>query len=69
VRLLEGDERTLRLFRVNPFPNAPPRRIRARVFLYRYTTPAERRQTGDWWVRTEVGLLVAPVALSGRARA
>ena len=69
ARLLEGDRRTLRMLRVNPFPDAPPRRIRARVFLYRYTTPAERRQTGDWWVRTEVGLLVAPVALSGRARA
>lgn len=69
VRLLEGDRRTLRMLRVNPFPDAPPRRIRARVFLYRYSTPAERRKTGDWWVRTEVGLLVAPVALSGRARA
>src|SRR5680860_483414 len=57
VRLLEGDPATLRLLRVNPFPQGPPRRIRARVFFYRYTTPAERRATGDWWVRSEVGLL------------
>ncbi|MEO6200334.1 MAG: lipase maturation factor family protein [Cryobacterium sp.] len=69
VRLLEGDGPTLRLLRLNPFPGAPPRRIRARVFLYRYSTPAERRATGDWWVRAEVGLLVAPVALTGRPRA
>jgi hypothetical protein len=69
VRLLEGDRPTLRLLRVNPFPDDPPRFLRARVFLYRYSTPAERRATHDWWVRSEVGLLVAPVSLAGRARA
>ncbi|MBG6058407.1 hypothetical protein RCH16_001951 [Cryobacterium sp. MP_M5] len=69
VRLLEGDRPTLRMLRVNPFPDAPPRQIRARVYLYRFSTPAERRASHDWWIRSEVGLLVAPVSLAGRARA
>jgi hypothetical protein len=69
VRLLEGDSRTLRMLRLNPFPQGPPRYLRARVYLYRFSTPAERRATGDWWVRTEAGLLVAPVALAGRSHA
>jgi hypothetical protein len=66
VRLLEGDRRTLRLLRRNPFPGEPPRWIRARVYLYRFATHAERRSTKAWWVRSEVGELVRPVALRGR---
>jgi len=33
VKLLEGDPATLSLLRVNPFPNHPPRIIRAEYFL------------------------------------
>ncbi|MCY7287798.1 MAG: lipase maturation factor family protein [Cryobacterium sp.] len=69
VRLLEGDRATLRMLRVNPFPQAPPRYVRARVYRYRFSTPAERRETGEWWVRSEVGLLVAPITLAWRSRA
>jgi hypothetical protein len=66
VRLLEGDRRTLRLLRKNPFPSAPPRWIRARVFLYRFSTREERRTAKVWWVRAEMGLIVTPVSLSGQ---
>ncbi|TFC52083.1 lipase maturation factor family protein [Cryobacterium sp. TMT2-10] len=69
ARLLEGDRATLRMLRANPFPSGPPRYVRARVFLYRFSTPAERRATGDWWVRSEVGMLVPPVSLPGGTRA
>ena len=69
VRLLEGDPPTLRMLRVNPVPQAPPRYVRARVYRYRFSTPDERRDTGEWWVRSEVGLLVAPITLSWRSRA
>ncbi|WP_425402258.1 lipase maturation factor family protein [Glaciibacter superstes] len=68
VRLLEGDRRTLRMLRHNPFPDAPPQWIRARVFLYRFTTRAEQRTTGDRWVRIEVGDLVRPASLSSSRR-
>ena len=44
-RLLEGDRATLRLLRHNPFPDAPPACVRARLYRYRYTTWEERRAT------------------------
>ncbi|GAB3130228.1 lipase maturation factor family protein [Glaciibacter psychrotolerans] len=64
VRLLEGDRPTLRLLRVNPFPETPPRWVRARVFLYRFSTRIERTQTKAWWVRVEVDALVDAVSLA-----
>jgi hypothetical protein len=63
LRLLEADRPTLRLLRVDPFGGEAPRSVRARMFLYRFATHAEKRATGDRWVRTEVGTLVPPVAL------
>jgi hypothetical protein len=65
LRLLEADARTLRLLRTDPFGGEPPRAVRARMFLYRFATHAEKRETGDRWVRSEVGLLVPPAALRG----
>jgi hypothetical protein len=65
LRLLEADARTLRLLRIDPFGGEPPRAVRARMFLYRFATHAEKRETGDRWVRSEVGLLVPPAALRG----
>lgn len=66
LKLLEGDEATLRLLARNPFPDAPPRFIRARRYRYRFTTRAERRGTGAWWDRTLVDDFLAPTSL-GRA--
>ena len=37
---------------VDPFPDAPPTCVRARLFHYRFTTAAERRETGAWWARS-----------------
>ncbi|AWB87766.1 lipase maturation factor family protein [Mycetocola zhujimingii] len=68
VRLLAGDYRMVRLLGANPFPMAPPRWIRARVFRYRYSTPEEKRRTGAWWSRTLVGTLVDPVTLQPKGR-
>jgi hypothetical protein len=62
-RLLEGDPATLALLRSNPFPAAPPRYLRARLYRYRFTTREERRGTGAWWVRELEGTLAGPVAL------
>lgn len=67
-RLLEGDRATLGLLGRNPFPEAPPRRLRARRFLYRFTTPAERRRTGRWWHREETGTYLPPVSREDLAR-
>lgn len=62
-RLLAGDAATLSLLRSNPFPSAPPRLIRAELYEYRFATPAERRATGAWWVRTRAGSYFPAAAL------
>jgi hypothetical protein len=65
LRLLEADRPTLKLLRHDPFGGEAPRAVRARMFLYRFSTRAEKRETGDVWVRSEVGDLVPPISLRG----
>ncbi|AQL43868.1 hypothetical protein BV210_14650 [Halorientalis sp. IM1011] len=64
ANLLENDEATLSLLAHNPFPDDPPEQVRVRRFRYRYTSPAERAETGEWWERELVGLYVHPVSRS-----
>jgi len=64
VKLLEGDQATLRLLAHNPFTENPPVFARARLYDYRFTTWRERRATGAWWVRTPAGEFLSPVRLS-----
>jgi Lipase maturation factor len=63
-RLLQNDRPTLRLLRHNPFPDAPPRYVRAQLYEYRFTTPAELRRERAWWHRTLIGGYVRPMALA-----
>jgi hypothetical protein len=63
ARLLQADPATLALLKRDPFAGMPPRFVRARVFRYRFSSPAERRASRAWWMRTEVGVLVPPVSL------
>jgi hypothetical protein len=69
ARLLEADQPTLGLIRRNPFPDAPPRFIRARFFRYRYTSWRERRELGAWWVRRFESDYLPPVGLEDLRRA
>ncbi|WP_017240712.1 lipase maturation factor family protein [Streptomyces sp. SS] len=62
-RLLDGDRDTLRLLAHNPFPDAPPTHVRARLYRYRYTTWRELRSTGAWWHRTLVREYLPPTRL------
>jgi hypothetical protein len=62
--LLQGDHNTLSLLGTNPFPGAPPRYIRAQYYLYKFTTPAERRKSRLWWNRQLVGTFYGPVSLA-----
>ncbi|HKV61300.1 MAG TPA: lipase maturation factor family protein [Candidatus Acidoferrum sp.] len=54
--LLHGDSDVLLLFVGNPFPHAPPRQVRAVIWQYWFTTPAEKRSQGVWWRRQQLGL-------------
>jgi hypothetical protein len=62
-RLLRNDRYTLRLLRHNPFPESPPRYVRAQLYQYRFTTAAELRRDRAWWHRRLIGRYVPPMAL------
>jgi hypothetical protein len=68
VALVHGDRDVLRLLRTDPFDGEPPQVVRARLYRYRFTTPAERRRSGHWWHRELVGDFSAPVARGADAR-
>jgi predicted DCC family thiol-disulfide oxidoreductase YuxK len=63
ICLLEGKSDVARLFARNPFPERPPRYVRAIVYRYRFTTTSEHRQTGAWWKRQELGEYLPAVSL------
>jgi hypothetical protein len=62
LRLLQNDSATLRLLRHNPFPDAPPRHVRAQLYRYRFTTAAELRRDRAWWHRELESGYVRPIA-------
>ncbi len=63
VKLLEGDAAVKGLLRHDPFPDSPPKFLRARLMRYEFTTLEERRRTGDWWKRTVMGPYLPEVSL------
>lgn len=62
ARLLEGSPEVLALLEKNPFPDQPPRFVRAVLYDYRFTNFAERRTSDAWWKREERGLYLPPVS-------
>ncbi len=67
-RLLEGAPPVLELIEQNPFPDKPPRYVRAIVYDYRFTTFEERRKTGNWWKRELKGTYFPPISLGSAAK-
>lgn len=63
IRLLQGSADVLLLLDRNPFPDAPPKYIRAVVYNYHFTNFAERKETGNWWKREYKGVYLSPTAL------
>jgi predicted DCC family thiol-disulfide oxidoreductase YuxK len=55
VRLFQNKAEVIHLLKGNPFPNSPPRYIRAEFYRYRFTTFREHRKTGAWWKRQLLG--------------
>lgn len=62
-QLLKNSPEVMSLLKHNPFPNEPPRYIRAVLYDYRFTTTAERRETGTWWKREDRGIYLPRVSL------
>jgi hypothetical protein len=55
LRLLQGSPDVLGLLAHNPFPDHPPRYVRAELYDYRFSTAPEHRASGAWWVRAPAG--------------
>lgn len=68
-RLLTASPAVLDLFAHDPFGGEPPVYVRARTFRFRFTTWAERRATGAWWVKTASEDYFPAISLSGRLHA
>jgi hypothetical protein len=63
VRLLEGATNVVALFDKCPFPERPPRYLRADLFEYRMADRETRLRTGNRWIRQRLGMYVPPVTL------
>src|SRR5271154_1040158 len=62
-RLLSNDPDVLALFAANPFPNAPPRQVRAVLWQYWFTSMTEKRENGLWLRRELLGLYAPAIQL------
>lgn len=51
LQILNGNKEVLTLVRENPFPEAPPRYLRCKMYLYQFTTLQEKKISGQWWKR------------------
>ena len=63
-KLLEGDPKTLRLLRGDPFSGRPPHYVRARYYLYQFTDWKELKTSGAWWKRKLIDEYLPPVTQS-----
>jgi len=59
-RLREGSPPVLGLLGSNPFPDRPPRYVRALLYDYHFADLDTHRRTGEWWQRRLEGGFCAP---------
>ena len=60
-KLLHNDPDTLSLFGANPFPDRPPRYVRAVLYEYKFAVPGN--PDGAWWTRNQLGLWLPPLSV------
>ncbi len=62
-KLLEGDRATLKLLKNDPFPQTKPQYIRAKFYLYKFSTKEEKRKTGNIWKRSLIDIYLPEICL------
>jgi len=62
-KILRGEPKVTGLFANNPFPDEPPRHLRAVLYTYRFTDAATRRETGRWWTRVPEDYYLSSLSL------
>ena len=63
VRLLQGSPDVLGLLAKNPFPDAPPKYVRAELYDYKFTDFQTRQHNGQWWRRDPAGIYLPAISL------
>jgi predicted DCC family thiol-disulfide oxidoreductase YuxK len=64
LRLLQGSAPVVELLDSNPFPDRPPKFVRAKLYQYRFANRSVHAATGQWWVRQFDGLYFPEVSLA-----
>jgi hypothetical protein len=59
-KLLNNDPGALSLFASNPFPDTPPKFVRATLYRYKFAKPGN--PDGLWWTRQELGTWLPPLS-------
>jgi hypothetical protein len=59
-KLLHNDPAALSLLAGNPFPQSPPRYVRALLYRYGFAPPGNPE--GEWWKRTLLGVWIPPLS-------
>ncbi len=67
-RLLEGSKPVAALLGTNPFPDTPPRYVRAVLYDYTFTDLRDGEATGRWWRRERKDLYLPAVSLDSFRR-
>ena len=67
AHLLNGSGPVLDLLDHNPFPNAPPRLLRAVIYQYRFTDFSDWREDQSWWQREYKGRYTPVISLKESA--
>ena len=64
AKLLQNDKPVLGLLANNPFPNTPPKFVRAELYLYHFT---DSHADGAWWKREHVAHYLPPLSLDSES--
>jgi hypothetical protein len=67
-RLLQGTPEVLALLDKNPFPDHPPRYIRATLYDYTFADASTHFATGQWWQRRKIQDFMQPISLDMLAK-
>lgn len=59
-KLLHNDANAVNLFKENPFPNKPPKYIRAVLYQYSFAPPGNAQHL--WWTRKDLGDWLPPLS-------
>jgi hypothetical protein len=62
-KMLTNSPSVMSFFEHNPFPNQPPKYIRALVYDYHFTDDQQRRKTGAWWWRDNQRTWLPPLMM------